>query len=83
MDVEIRLAELQTEERRLLRDAQRWQAPGAGSTPAEVLAAARDRWERLSGIERRWVEVYLLKMGYQELWDALGSPARDEPNRRD
>lgn len=81
MDVEIRLAELQTEERRLRRDAQRWQAPGTGSTPAEVLEAARDRWERLSGIERRWVEVYLLKMGYQELWDALGDPTRDGPNR--
>jgi hypothetical protein len=67
VDVEIRLAELDVDDRRVMRDARRIQSDVEGFTPEERLQRARDRWERLSHTEARWVEVYLLKRGYEAL----------------
>lgn len=67
VDVEIRLAELDVDERRVMRDARRLQQESRGFTPEERLEIARERWERLSRTEARWVEVYLLKRGYEAL----------------
>jgi hypothetical protein len=67
VDIEIRLAELEVDERKAVRDARVRDPESSGITPEERLKEARTRFEHLSATESRWVEVYLLKRGYETL----------------
>ncbi len=67
VDVEIRLAELEVDERRAARDARVGDPESSGTTPQDRLQEARRRFEHLTATESRWVEVYLLKRGYETL----------------